>query len=96
MQRTESGGESKRVRKTEANFKDNSRSWGQKKRRKNSTIGQQYWRTGGQEERRTRGQNSMTEGQDASDREAVKNIGPPVAPVINMTNMVVFTAEIQI
>ena len=38
----------------------------------------------------------MTEGQDASDREAVKNIGPPVAPVINMTNMVVFTAEIQI
>ena len=66
------------------------------KRRKNRTIGQQYWRTGGQEERRTRGQNSMTEGQDASDREAVKNIGPPVAPVINMTNMVVFTAEIQI
>ena len=63
---------------------------------KNRTIGQQYWRTGGQEERRTRGQTSMTEGQDVSDREAVKNIGPPVAPVINMMNMVVFTAEIQI
>ena len=65
-------------------------------RRRGGKIGQQYWMTGGQEERRTRGQNSMTEGQDASDREAVKNIGPPVAPVINMTNMVVFTAEIQI
>ena len=66
------------------------------KRRKNWTIGQQYWRTGGQEERRTRGQSSIKEGQDASDREAVKNIGPPVAPVINMTNMVVFMAEIRI
>ena len=67
---------------------------GTEEEEKNRTIGQQYWRTGGQEERRTRGQNSMTEGQDASDREAVKNIGPPVASV--MTNMVVFTAEIQI
>ena len=61
------------------------------KKEKRTTISED-WRTGGLEERRISGPNSMTKGQDARDREAIKNFGSPVAPVINMTNMVVFTA----
>ena len=59
------------------------------------------WRTGGEEDKRTGGEeDKRTEQYDRrTGRERQRsrqNFGSPVASVINMTNMVVFTAEIQI